>query len=525
MKDVANNYTRRVNITLLTLFVVAMGIFFIVTPKYNDDIWHLKGWGEWFERNGAEIPSDGVNVFTAKIPADKVWESIKVHLDKDRVRLSNAIGFLFLLPPKWIGSTIAFLFWLVTVWCVFKLSFTRYDDTLLLALAMAMWVFIFPWYEYMGCIMLQFNYLVPSGLMIMLLVWLRHGGRTGWSAAFLAAYTFIAGLFHEGFTVSVLGSLIIIGIFYKECRTRRIWLVVGALALALAIQLHPGGPIYKMTTDAGLGSTMRMYLMRTLTHVPSIWIALCVSAAYIWRKGFRRFVSNPFYCFCWVSEFLGIILAMMAREPRGAWWGDVCVLMMILHMARQVVHLKAVWRYVLAALLLVPTFFELIMLDIYTFRFASEYRRIYRQYRIKPGEPYFTSLIASPWESWYMAPTVSQNWTFYYMRTPELYGLPWSGNEMKIIPDDLRRVNEHSGSLLQGDMGIRKVGRHLVAPAGAETPVVQNVTADFGVRHFEGLVFCIPFKSESDGKIYYYIDFPWREFEKNLFDIKGVWLK
>lgn len=513
----------------LLLFFAGFGYFFIATPKYSDDIWYLQGWGQWFVEQGVELPSDGVNVFTAPIPADKVKETVLSHMDFDNVRLSNIIGFHFLFPPKWVGSSLALMAWFAAVFGIFRLSGVSMRQSRFLPLAIFLLTFVMPWHEFMGSIIFQFNYVLPSALSLCTL-WLmleRPEGRAGQTGLFMLAL--ITGCWHEGFGFPMLCSGALVAACYRRCRTRWMWLVLAGLTLSMFWHFGYLSPTFGRATNQRWMNYDAERLLTGLIRYKGIWVGVAATAVFIARRGFRQFISHPEYLYLWSSAVICVVLVYASGVPRAAWWGNLCMVILVLRMCvtltdpHRIIHKGPVM--ITAVLLLAASYLQIALLDIFTYRFAREYRRYYAEYLANPGGQIYSGLVGKPWKSWWMMPTVNSDWNLYYSRAPELYGFDLAGNEMKLIPEQLRYVTADSGRPLGGNMKLREYDGHLFAPSDDKYASIVSADVDLGFIGLKDVdIATIPFISEKDGKGYVYVDLVFRDFEKRMFDIKGIYL-
>ena len=56
------------NVICLLLFMLGMGVFLIGMPKYGDDLWFMRSFGDWLHTHGCDRFTDGVNVFRTGFP-------------------------------------------------------------------------------------------------------------------------------------------------------------------------------------------------------------------------------------------------------------------------------------------------------------------------------------------------------------------------------------------------------------------------------------------------------------------------
>lgn len=519
------------NTVWVTLFLAMFGFYLIMTPKFSDDLWYMEGWGSWFIAHGIDYPGDGINPFTDEYPTDEVTASIKQHFGRDNVRLSNITATLLMPFPKWVGSGIAFAAFAAAVLGCFRLARIE-RRSWIVAAGLALWTFTMPWNNFMGSLIFQFNYIVPSGMAVLLLLWVRKNPRGAWQQAGIFLLALLTGMWHEGFAVPLFVSIVSCLIAFKRCRTRAA--VLMATGLVVSLLWHFG---YRSSTfervltrsilDFYPGLLLKSFLWRKL-----LFIALLLMVILICKRGFKAYLRQPKHLFLWAAMLSVVPLSYVSTEARAGWWGDICLLMLVLGMTRDLWGSRGIgyrgWRFAVGCLLLGAVFVELTMLDEFTWKFRQERRRIHLEYCKAPGKPIFSDLIAWPWNSWWMVPTVPQNWHLYFMLEPVIYCKDIYHKGLKIIPAELRRVREKDGVRLEGNAGMLEYKGHLFAPDinGYDFTYPMVGEADFGIykrRDTEFIVFS--FESEADGRRYVYIAPVYQWQEKAMLGIRGITVK
>ena len=86
--------TKIKNLTLpnelcLLLFMLGMGVFMIAMPKYGDDLWFMRSFGDWLHTHGCDRFTDGVNVFRTGFPMKEIGEEWAFHYNYDNARIGK----------------------------------------------------------------------------------------------------------------------------------------------------------------------------------------------------------------------------------------------------------------------------------------------------------------------------------------------------------------------------------------------------------------------------------------------------
>ena len=524
-------YEIRWNWVWLLLFSVGFGIFLIVTPKYFDDYWYLADTASWFEKQGIDYPSDGGNVFKYGIP-EELLETIHMHLNQDTARLCNVVAALSLLLPKWVASSISWIALIFTLWGIFRLCRLKISRSWLVAIGIGMVTLTFLWYEVMGDVIYQFNYIVSGGLCVGLLLLTREPSKGVLKVVFLCLYAFITGLWHEGFTVPLLGSYLIL-LFYRENRNNSIY--IATLILFLCVIWHFGGA--RLTGSSTYGRIFRAdglslsHVLLTIYYHRTFWIALGLIVIFILKKGIGAFLRIPLLTCMTTGLIVAWGISSFTAIYRGAWWGDIAATIIVLYITGYLwgknKNYKG-WRGLLSTVVLLLSYFELMAIDIHTFKFAKEYRDVIKKYNENPGQPQFSPLIDYPWIG---VPFMQMmhNHKYRYGEYPRAYyrkpkGENKRANLLTVVPEGLRNIRLKDTAPLEGDLGIRKYGPYMVAMTDSTHPYDVYADMDYGwFKSHKVIIEFIPFVSDADGLTYAYVmPIYWRT-EYELGNVKGVW--
>lgn len=530
------------NALWLLLFFVGMGVYLVVMPKYFDDWWFLKEMRSWFAGNGVIYLTDGVNPFATGIPWDDIADTIRFRISTDNGRLGNVVVLFFLLPPKWIGSSLSAVAWAYVVMASFRLAGVDWRKSHRVFLAMFLWVFCMPWTNHLGCLVYQFNYIIPSAISLWLALRIfRSSGSDSlrrWAALFFVSL--VLSMWHEGFSVPFGVGLVALMICLKSQRTpANVLILCGFIA----------GVIYHMSIPAFVSRTagLDMYYMTgsvamirrlakiVLVQHPS---SLIFSLALFWQvcKRGRIVLTGRLILFSIVSVWTAILLSWATTgTPRAAWWSDLWSVVGILRLIPDLLH-KNAFSVSISWILLALSFMSVILSDIYAFITARECRRVATEF-----SQYHRKVYYSDWLARMQAPLIQLSMLDRYsMAYSEIASgrTDYAGSQNLLSPDFVIILPECLGD--NPTEGARRVGgegkvfeksgalfvrRADVDLSGGDVPKEFYFAdyVDFGsFRKVSVQVNLLPFDSDSGNGQFFYMKICDRDFEQFVGYVAGV---
>lgn len=497
------------NWVCIILFTVGMGIFLIITPKYIDDYWYSYDLKDWFSKQGIWNINDGGNVVRYGIPWDDIKETISYHLQIDTRRLCNVVAPFMLLFPKWVCSIFSLAALLYSIWACLKISRVKPSDSWLVTFCIGLWTLTILWYEPLGSVVYQYNYLLSTGFGLMLILQLINNQEGTARIIRVCLLSVLTGLWHEGFCVPILLSLLTVFIFFRSFRNK--YAILAILILTACVVWHfSGGGTVRRLSMGWIGISPRRFLLKFYYH-KAMWIALVFTILYIYRFGFRKFFTDRLIVL-FLSGIIGSFgITYFTDLDRASWWGDVMAIIMSLYILKDLdiyydTYLS--WRLYVSAIILLISFVEIGFLDAYTIMLAKEYPENIKLYLKYPNRTQFTKLLDSPWNKFLFLQMRPQYQFSYSIYVKEYYFSRKSeASLMNIVPESLRLTREEECLQLEGDLDLKKNGKHLIVRTDSIYPyTVKDITIDYGwfVAPNREMEF-IPFISESDGKRYAYV--------------------
>lgn len=326
---------RALNQLAVLFLTIGIGIFFICTPKYADDLWYMTNIRYWFDAQGIWYPTDGGNIFKFGIPWEGIRATMHEHWQTDNARLCNIVVIFFLLLPKLMGSCVALLCWVGAMYYSFKLSGIDWKVSRLVPVSLAVWSFMMPWSQQMGGLDYQFNYVVSSGLMLWLLYRMKRGVRNPISYIVLFGASIFIGAWHEGFSFPVIAGLMAVIIFYKKCRRKDVITVLIGLSTGLVLLMIAPCLADKLPREISARShTFSAFVRAFIIHPAFITFIIIISWAAL-KNRCENILRNPYMFFIIVSGGVAIIMQFIVTQTRRTgWWADlvsVIGIMYVLH--------------------------------------------------------------------------------------------------------------------------------------------------------------------------------------------------
>lgn len=492
------------------LFAIGFGIFLIIYPKGNDDYWFMWEISGWYSRQGIIYPNEGGNIFKFGVPWHEISETIKYHLANDNVRLANIAGAFMLIFPKWFCSLFSWGGLLFSVYGCLKLADIDLRKSWLVGICLSLWVMVFYWYNEMGSVIFQFNYLVSGALYIGLMLLIKRNPKSTGDMIGLIVLTLISAFWHEGFAVPFLISLVVLQVCFKDCRNRSTFIVTTILTLSLFWHFGWVSTEHRMS-DGWLGLSSKRFVSQLCCHC-SYWLSIVLSIIFIFKRGFKSYITDRLIIFLLVSMVTAFGISYYVNLERAGWWGDVSAVIMILYLFRKFdIKTKQYvgWRGIMASILLLIAGFQLTAADIYTIKWSREFPLIIKNFIDNPSQTQFSQLADYPWKGWWF------NRFMHYEKfnNPNHYGLYYDRNvktyrDLYVVPASLRHVRIEECTPISGNSGLFLYqGKYMIKPGGAEW--AENIDhCDIKYMLFavkERSLRFVPFVSDADGKEYQFV--------------------
>lgn len=521
-----------IGLALFIIFSALLGIFLIFMPKYVDDYEFMRSLRGWYESQGIWYPTEGGNIWKAGIPWDSVVETWRHHYENDNSRLSNVTAVLFELLPKWVGSGLAWLSWCYAMKEVLQLAGVRMRQYALVSISIFLWTVIMPWRDNMGVMDYQFNYVLPSGLAILLLSRLQRGRRGRWGHVANVGLALLTGAWTEAFSVPIFTGLALTAALNKESRCQAVWEVLGGLGIGIIWILTCPHFSSRAGDEILMHAGDFKFLFKLLvTEHPGITVLTVMSVIYVAKMGWKNLKDDRKMLFTLTSAFASFgICCITSGSLRSGWWCAFASVFGTIYMINRLwgrkFDVSNCLSVVIALILTVFVWSALMPEDAYVLKTRREYRETLRAFLDNPEEtiyvdastdmdvPLLSRLFHSQW----------LYWEYYEFQNRYLFGGDGkSVNIWKIIPEGLKHFKAEDGKRVEGNMGVIRKDDFLVMPYKGKSGI--NGTADirFGrIEKKEVPVRIIPYRSGGDGEEYGFIILMDRILEYKLFGINSM---
>lgn len=510
------NLRSRWNYIWVGIYFLGFGIYLIGMPKYIDDYWYLEQFRGWFSGQGIEDPEWGGNFFKAGFPWREMVDTWEWHYENDTFRLGNILVVPFLLLPKWVGSSVAFGFWIYAVVGGMRLVGIDVRRSPLVPVALAVYYVLMPWRYYMGSLDYQFNYLIPSGLLVWLLMRLKGDkyssvpGLTG-----TAVLSFVLGWWHEGFGVPALCGVFIMLMMSRFRNKAMIWSLIGLIVGLILDMSSPG--IRERAGDSAGYSGVTVNTIFEL--VRSEWMfflgIILLTSGFCSRRIRVRLLGKA-----WVWSIGAVCLAscglwiMIQGGDRVGWACGLlsvpfCLGIMKLYWPKFTGSYGAL-SAILTAVIMGIVVAGLVMIDVETMRLRRQHSRIMATVASNPVpqaifEDYRCMGEQSPlmlgMPSWSFSGSGLRYLSHYFLNSGE-------GHRIYCVPRELEGVRSDSGTPVPGSGGFREVEGKYFAPyeGPLEGQKTMKIELDFGKGYTNAFCIAGVFTSKGDGKRYVFID-------------------
>ena len=540
---------RNWNALWFLLYAIGLGICLIGLPKHWDDLWFMDHLQDWFKVQGLLYPDGWGDVFHYGIPWEGIIEIWKDHAAMDNIRLGNMMSPLLLLFPKWFGSGVMVVCFLVSLYMLGRLIHLDLRKSPLVALGIVLVSFWMPWREFMGSLVYQINYL-GSTFLSMCLVWIilrRHKGTGIWRCVGVVALGVIVGWWHEGFGFPLGFGFAVTGFCFRRFRRGNVWGAICGLAAGVLISLSCEGMHGRMKYHGGFPLGWFSGFIVEHVYVPAV-IMIAGIMLEVWKRGWKRVESEPVWVFCVASGLASLALMHYSSGfDRGGWWFRLMTVAILIHSLQHSYPQfweKYSWRngLILAPLLLL-VYAQLGLGGYYTLLVRKKAYDDFQVWLREPGKTRFTEVatlrdvplicgyyplgigVTRIWDG--TGTWLGGNITSAYSLSRKTYDEGNGG-----IPETLRYVTAESGDAIAGYSAVRIKDGYLFIPEDEQITrrlkrentscLYDWMDIDFGKGYVPVKVCRLSFISEADGRRYSYIHLNLSWYMTHFKSIKGV---
>ena len=509
---------KTLNFWYLSIFIVGFGIYFIVMPKFADDYWFMEYLKPWFDQQGIWDPDGGGNIFKAGIPWKEIIETWQSHYYDDNCRLGNIIVVVMLLFPKWLGSGITLMAFAYAITGSFKLVGIDWRNSMLVPIGLLMYYLSVPWYDMMGSLVYQYNYILPTGLSIWLLNRIfDNKATTKWIVGtFMLAL--ITGAWHEGFSFPLVIGLTV-SLFYRKWRNLNTYMGIAGLLIGL-IFLYQSPGMRERGTDA-ISDGIHLPVWLIIDIVKLYWayfMAITMIAACLLVKTARDKIigCSRIVCLTVVCIVPLALLVVVFMEPRVAWLGTFLSVTLCIGILNVITEWfrnnTGVIKVTIGMVCVIPVIVSLAFIDVDCFKYRTQMHRIVSKFSKDP----LLEVVCEDYETSPQKPMIQLDMPGHAFANIGLMYIHKYYNSERgriinfcyILPEKLRGFTSDSGCLVGGENEVREYRGYYVAPYnGADIGLKKGcMEMDLGKGYVWVRINSVVFISEADGKKYIFID-------------------
>ena len=515
------------NYLWILLFAVGMGFFLIGTPKQVDDYAFMRHLRDWYNAQGITYPEQGGDIFTHGIPVEGMASMMHNGWHNDNIRIANFLATFLLCFPKWVGSGLMLLLFMLTVLKGFKIAGIDVRRSALVPLGLLMWTFLLPWDDNFGSFDFQINYILPAWLGFTLLYRLKHGSDGNIADISLnMLLAVMMGISHEGSGLAFAAGLLTLFVCSRRWRRTEVM---------AAIMLTSAGSLFLLSAPGMVKRGHGIHL-DWITAIPSqlhnwndFWIsdvfagtAFIVMTVICLAMRRERFAKESWLTiFTLVSATSAIVIKESSQAgPRMLFWPNAICVVATLQLLRIMAE-KRFRRYTLlsgtaAAVSLAVLFTNLALVGYYSLKCRQTMRKIIAERVVDPdaynfGDTFMTGHIPA------ICGTRPGNCfaSTAMLSVEDYYGI-WDAKADRtwfIIPAQLEYVTAGKGRDVSGGQGVREIDGFFYMPLDEDlymkhytgyvsVPSYAPCMIDFGDGPEPWHVRMYKFKSKGDGKMY-----------------------
>ena len=243
---------------------------------------------------------------------------------------TNTLMFLLVPLPHWLSSAIigllAGLMLLTIYWFIGGIKKEQFPSWIFWTVAALLWVW-FPWYNSFVSLDFKINYIFPSVLTLIYakgFIFNDSNKRKGW-LLFYAITAFVLGLSHEGFSLPLIGSSIIICLFDRLRDRKRLLLTVVLISGSILCVFAPS-TLMRMNHESAekgifcdidtLILSAKILLIPTVVSI-FVWCVCCIKRG----VSFFKNVAVRYSVIFWMCSFvIGIAMAIVLNQTGRVYW-------------------------------------------------------------------------------------------------------------------------------------------------------------------------------------------------------------
>ncbi len=228
----------------------------------------------------------------------------------------------------------------------------------------ALIILFLPWQDdILGCMNFELNYVVSSGVEVIMLLMLLCGDRLRYASrvsfCLITFYAFIAGGFHEGFSLPMVSG------YAAWCLLRRRWpgwrmiVVLGVMCVAIFADVSSAG---MMTRIGGVGESEGVGLYRIVRYLTLPLLLFCATVIAACFSGGRRLLgrlmrSPRVSLLCVIAGCAALMSLALGADGRVCWAADWYAVLLTVSILAEMPEMQRKRKAAIALWLLLAAFY------------------------------------------------------------------------------------------------------------------------------------------------------------------------
>lgn len=473
---------------LIVLTAICLGDNFLCFPYWFDDFAFMEFLK--VDCNGMPWPVD----------LENFWEVCKFKYYLDNIRLANFLCAISFVAPKWVSNVLFAVSWGMSLWLMGRLGRLQARRWDLMALLAAMIVLLPAWQEGLWVYDYQYNYGFGTLIMLWCMVtFMREKEVDVWPGIFVGG---LMGIWNEAFSIPLLCGFVVLLMLHRCFRTRgRIWLCASML-LGVCVLMAAHGTRHRIDDCMHLWSTGWLISVRALFPV-ALFVVISAIGLFRRKNLWRMPLWQLLMTICAVSAVMQLPLAYSGRV---SWAGQIAGCIGFVYVLSLMIRRSTLWSRVCGVALMVFMVANLVAVNVLIRKLNQENQYVIDQYRAGKPEPVVcehTDVQQMSWLTLGHMPMhlLTSMCSFHYYHLPE-------GLDIKVIDPAVLDYREGLGTMLpSGDVVVYNDKFIMPLREGesvADYKVILAEMKSMGIT-YETALTCVPFTSEADGRVYYYV--------------------
>lgn len=492
------------------LLLMTVGVLYSLmsyfTPLQIDDYTFM---GVYKDNNGGSLD----------FSLSAVWDYIMEIRQLDNSRMSNIMApFSSLFAPwKYIFPWLTGFLCSLIIWEISKIAGLFRNKFISSAFIWLAIVLFLPWRGFIFVRDFSLNYIYPSALALGFVMSLIEGEERGWTGlrvSLVVLLGFLSASWHEGFSFTVLGGLLLWTALKKGKVSKVWWIILVFYAVIASVFAFSPGMINRGVKELKVG--MPIVPVKLIADISLCVVMIGLYA--IWliakngRKRMKSLAGNPYFVIFTCAALLGVALSLILNHTaRTAFWPELCAIVSLSIAIKYLIeekhnasNKKYNWLILAACVVYVLCVAHGIHSIIWEHKYYVEDKCLIS--KIEKGEGQFFYDIIMPEEipatTLYFPARSSWITSFHYICLENFYN-----RRIGVFPKSLENIDENMVENISGTLSLKRSGNALFTDISKieneEHVLYINVTTKDGKELKGQPTFVRIFKTKKGDKFVY----------------------